>query len=73
MTGAEEKDVGSLAGHLFSALEKMLPSKFITYQCVGWVGETEDVPVIRKSSWSIVQTLRDIIKERRKELKKKSH
>lgn len=35
MTGAEEKDVGSLAGHLFSALAKMLPSKFITYQCVG--------------------------------------
>ena len=55
---------------LFSALAKMLPSKFITYQCVGWVGETEDVPIIRKSSRSIVQTLRDIIKEREEEEKK---
>lgn len=37
---------------------------------VCWVGETEDVPSIRKSSRSIVLTLRDIIKERGEEKKK---
>lgn len=56
---------------LFSTLVKMLPSKFITYQRVGWVGEAEDVPIIRKPSRSIVLTLRDIIKEGKRE--KKSH
>lgn len=35
------------------------------------MGETEGVPIIRKSSQSIVLTLRDIIKERGEEEKKK--
>lgn len=34
------------------------------------MGETEDVPIIRKSSRSIVLTLRDIIKEREEEEEK---
>lgn len=70
MAEAEEKGVGSLAGHLcFVPWHRSCPlSLSLTSVC--WVGGTEDVPIIRKPSRSIVLTLRDIIKERGEEKKK---